>query len=478
MTANPKVLLVASEATPFVKTGGLADVMGALPKALAALGMDARVMIPKHSKIKEQYSEELETVATTTIELGWRHKYLGLQTMEINGIIYYFIDNEDYFGDAVYRGGDAEIEQYLFFCKAVCEALTLIDFDPDILHLNDWHTGMAPYLIKTVYSGQLKGEKRLLFTIHNIEFQGKMDFGLLKDMLGVPDYYNTPEYIEAGGCANMMKAAIVFADRISTVSPSYAKELTHAWYGLGLEGIITARKNEVSGILNGIDEEVFDPETDENIEGHFSASNLTEKRKCKTALRDEFSLDVKLTTPVFAMITRMTKQKGLDLVRYALEELLREDIAFVALGAGDREYEDFFNYIATKYPANTGIYIGYNDTLAHRIYAGADFLLMPSEFEPCGLAQLIAQRYGTLPIVRETGGLIDTVAPYNKFTGEGTGFSFSTFNAHDMMSAVKQALLVYADKPALRKLRKRAMSLNNSFMKSAEQYRALYRSMV
>jgi len=463
---------------PFVKTGGLADVVCALPRALAELGVDARVMIPKHSVVKNAWQDELETIDTTTIELGWRTKYLGIQTTRSDGVIYYFIDNEDYFGDAVYRGGDAEVEQYLFFCKAVCESLSLIDFDPDILHLNDWHTGMIPFLIKTQYADRVKDEKRILFTIHNIEFQGKADFGLMKDMLNVPPFYYTPEYIEAGGCANMMKAAIVFSDRISTVSPNYADEIVNPWYGRGMDGILSARKSDLCGILNGIDNNIFDPETDGDIEANFSAADTSGKRKCKKALRDEFSLKTKVSTPIFAIVSRMTEQKGFALIRYAMEELLAEDIAFVILGAGDREFEDFMNYIAAKYPEKTGVFIGYNEAMAHRIYAGADFLLMPSEFEPCGLSQMIAQRYGALPVVRETGGLINTVAPYNIFTGEGTGFAFSTFNAHDMMAAVRLALSVYRDKPALNKLKKSAMLADNSFVKSAEQYKALYKSML
>ena len=478
MNGFPKVLLVASEAMPFVKTGGLADVVGALSKTLVGLGVDARVIIPKHSKIKFEHEEKLETIATATVNLGWRNKYLGIQKMAVDGVVYYFIDNEDYFGDAVYRGGDAENEQYLFFCKAVCEALSHIDFDPDILHLNDWHTGMIPLLVKTQYADRFEKEKRLLFTIHNIEFQGKMGFGIMSDMLHVPDYYYTPEYVEADGCANMMKAALVFTDRISTVSPSYAGELMHAWYGQGMEGILAARRHEVCGILNGIDEDVFDPETDAGIAAHFSVNDITGKRACKKALRDEFSLGVKLTTPIVAMISRLTRQKGIDLIRYVLEELFHEDMAFVILGSGDKEYEEFFDYIAAKHPEKSGVYIGYDEALAHRIYAGADFLLMPSEFEPCGLSQMMAQRYGTLPIVRETGGLIDTVSPYNTYTGEGTGFAFYTYNAHDMMSAVKLALSVYRDKPVLRSLRKNAMLARNGFNKSAEQYKSLYESML
>jgi len=463
---------------PFVKTGGLADVVSALAKSLKGIGVDARVMIPKHVKIKYEHQDELETINTTTISLGWREAYLGVQTMEMDGVVYYFIDNEDYFGDAIYRGGVAENEQYLFFCKAVCEAITLIDFDPDILHLNDWHTGMIPLLLKTQFHDRYQKEKHILFTIHNIEFQGKMDFSLMKDLLGVPSHYYTPEYIEAGGCANMMKAALVFSDRISTVSPNYADEIMNPWFGLGMEGILSARRHELCGILNGIDTEVFDPSADKAIAAGFSASDITNKRACKKALREEFSLDINLTTPVIAMVSRLTRQKGFDLVQYVLEELLLGDVAFVILGSGDQQYEDFFNYIATKYPARSGVYIGYDEALAHRIYAGADFLLMPSEFEPCGLSQMISQRYGTLPIVRETGGLVDTVAPYNIYTGEGSGFAFSTFNAHDMMAAIKLALIVYRDKAVLRRLRKNAMLIDNGFSKSAAQYKALYKSML
>ena len=477
-----KVLFVASESMPFIKTGGLADVAHALPKALAALGVDVRVMIPKHAKIKEEHQDELETIATSSFMLGWRSKYLGVQKLDEGGVTYYFIDNEDYYGDAVYRGGDAEIEQYLFFCKAVCEALLLLDFDPDVLHVNDWHTGMIPYLVKTQYAESLgrhlKKQLRILFTIHNIEFQGKMGFALMKDLLSVPDHYYTPEFIESGGCANMMKAALVFADRISTVSPNYANEIMNAWFGQGLEGILSARRHEVSGILNGIDNETFDPSSDPSIAAHFSAADITNKRTCKKALRDEFSLGINLTTPIVSMVSRLTAQKGMALVQHVLEELLCEDVAFVLLGSGDKKYAEFFNYIAAKYPEKTGIFIGYNEDLAHRIYAGSDFLLMPSEFEPCGLSQMIAQRYGTLPIVRETGGLIDTVMPYNVYTGEGTGFSFATFNAHDMLEAIRKALAVYREKPVFRRLKKNAMLADNGFLKSAEQYRALYKMMM
>ncbi|MCL2493192.1 MAG: glycogen synthase, partial [Clostridiales bacterium] len=431
--------MIASEGVPFVKTGGLADVMGALPKALAALGADVRVMMPKHNAVKARWQDGLETAWETQIDLGWRRKYLGIQTLEYEGIRYYFIDNEDYFQGPVYRGGDAENEQYLFFCRAACEALLLIDFAPDILHLNDWHTGMIPLLLKTQYAGRLRREARTLFTIHNIQFQGRMDFGLMRDMLGIPEYYNSPAYVDLDGGANMLKAAIVFADEISTVSPNYAHEILHAYFGFGMEGALSARRDDLVGILNGIDTECFDPAHDTEIAANYTQNDFRGKQTCKRALLSRFALNAKPGAPVLAMVSRMTAQKGFDLVRYVLEELLHEDLRFVILGSGDTEYQNFFNYIAAKYPDKAGVYIGYDEALAHMIYAGADFFLMPSKFEPCGLSQMIAQRYGTLPIVRETGGLVDTVAPYNRYTGDGTGFGFATFNAHDMMNAVRLA---------------------------------------
>jgi len=473
-----RVLIVAAEGRPFVKTGGLADVIGALPKALRELGADVRVMMPKHRQIKEEHQDELETVATATVQLGWRQKYLGVQTMQTDGIPYYFIDNEDYFGGAVYRGGDAESEQYLYFCKAVCEALSLIDFVPDVMHLNDWHTGMVPMLVKTQYSGRARHDPRMVFTIHNIKFQGMMGFPLMRDMLGIPEYYYTPEFVEAGGCANMMKAGLVFADKITTVSPNYACEIMNPYFGLGMEGILSARRHDVVGILNGIDTQEYSPETDPVLEACFSAADVRGKMSCRRGLIEDFSLKISRSTPIIGMVSRLTAQKGFDLVRHVLEELLQQDVAFVVLGSGEARYQNFFNYIAAKYPQKTGVYIGYSEALAHRVYAGSDLFLMPSQFEPCGLSQMIAQRYGALPVVRETGGLVDTVAPYNRYTGEGTGFAFSTFNAHDMMDALGLALSVFRDKPVLRRLRRNAMLMDNSFLKSGEQYKALYKSLL
>lgn len=469
-----KVLIVASEAMPFVKTGGLADVAGALPRALIREGVDAAVMIPKHSRVKQLYERELQTVAVSTVKLGWRTKYLGIQTTVTDGVRYYFIDNEDYFGGSVYLGGDAESRQYLFFCEAVMAALPLLDFKPDIIHCNDWHTGMIPMLLKI--RGGASGRCKSIFTIHNIKFQGQMNFEMMQDFLSIPPQYYTPEFLEAHGCANMMKAALVFADKITTVSPTYANEITHAYFGMGMEGILAARRSDVLGIVNGIDTEAFNPETDPAIAKRYGAETMTGKAENKKALRREFGLGIRLYDPIICMVNRLTAQKGLDLVQHTLEELLRENIAFVMLGDGDKKYVDFFNHIAAEYPQKSGIYIGYDEDMAHRIYAGSDFLLMPSQFEPCGLSQMIAQRYGTLPIVRETGGLADTVAPYNRYTKTGDGFAFSAFNAHDMLHVIRLALAVYRDKSMLRRLKKNAMLKDNSFSGSAKQYKTLYES--
>ncbi len=472
----PKVLIVAAEAMPFVKTGGLADVVGALPKELKRQGMDIAVMMPKHSAIKAKYQDRLELIASMYIKMGWRNQYIGIERIDIEGIEYYFIDNEFYFGGPVYKGGDAEAEQYMYFCRAVLEALPYIDFKPDVIHANDWHTAMIPMLLKLQYQGREQGGIKTVFTIHNLQYQGQIAYGQVADMLGVAPEYYVAEYIEAYGSANMMKSALVFADKITTVSPTYAKEILNPFYGRGMEGVLRMRQDDVVGILNGIDMDEFNPLKDKNIEFNYSVDSLSGKFKNKLALMDEMNLTVEQDTPIIGMVTRMTEQKGLDLVRAVLEEMLHENIAFVVLGSGDKQYEDYFNYIAARYPGKAGVYIGYSDPLAHRIYAGCDFFLMPSLFEPCGISQMIAQAYGTLPIVRETGGLVDTVEPFNEYSGDGTGFSFANYNAHDMLNVIKMAANVYKNKDSMRKLIKNAFSQDNSFAKSAAQYKKLYES--
>ncbi|MBD5560435.1 MAG: glycogen synthase GlgA [Clostridia bacterium] len=476
--SSPKVLIAAAEGAPFAKTGGLADVVGALPAALKREGVEAAVIMPEHSVIKHNFRNRLTTVAAMQIQVGWRSQYLGIEKAEENGVTYYFIDNEYYFGGPIYKGGTAEDEQYMFFCRAVLEALPHIDFKPDIIHCNDWHTAMIPMLIRTQYQGRDQGGIKTVFTIHNLQYQGQMGFEALQDMLGISPQYFTPEYIEAYGCANMMKAGLVFCDRITTVSPTYAREILDPFYGRGMQGILNARSHETTGIVNGIETKDYDPATDRQIWVNYSVDDIPKKYENKSRLIQEMNMNISGSTPIISMVTRMTEQKGLDLVRAVLEELLHEDVAFCILGTGDREYQDYFNYIAAKYPGNSGIYIGYNDQLARRIYAGSDFILMPSLFEPCGLSQMLAQAYGALPIVRETGGLADTVQPYNIYTGEGNGFSFANYNAHDMLHIIRFALSVYRDKTSLLKLIKNAMLTDNSFEKSAKQYIEVYKSLV
>jgi starch synthase len=459
---------------PLVKTGGLADVAYALPKALLSLGADVRVIMPKHRAIKEKFEHLIEEVTHATIRLGWRETYLGLQTFELDGIRYYFIDNEDYFGGKIYRGGDEENEQYMFFCRGVLEALPYLDFKPDVLHCNDWHTGMIPFLLRTQYADAYP-DTGTVFTIHNIKFQGQAKFDIMADVLSVPERYYTPSALEQGGSANMMKAGIVFADRVTTVSPTYAREIVETELGMGMQGILASRGADVSGIVNGIDEDEFDPASDPALPAHYDAADLKGKRECKKALRAAFGLKAEWYAPIICMITRLTSQKGLDLVREAADGLLGSGAAFVLLGSGDEEYEVFFNKLSEKYPGRAGVYLGYNEERARLIYAGSDFLLMPSLFEPCGLSQMIAQRYGTLPIVRSTGGLADTVDPYNKYEKTGDGFAFAPYSAHDMMLVINLTLDVYReDKPMLRQLRANAMTKNHSFAASAEEYLKLY----
>ena len=472
----PCVLLAAAECAPLAKTGGLADVVGTLPKYLADLGMDARVITPYHRIIKEKFGWRVRHLTDFYIDLGWRHQYVGIEKLVIDGVTVYLVDNESYFGDKIYRGGQPEGEQYAFFARAVAEAIPRLDFKPEVLHCNDWHTAMLPMLLKTQYSTAPQGQLRTLLTIHNIAYQGKFGYDYVYDLLGVDARYYTSEFMELDGCANFLKAGCVFSDRINTVSPTYAEEIRTPWYGERLEGILSARSHELSGILNGIDYTTFDPETDPRIPAHFTVDDRSGKTVCKQALIDQLGLSISVDTPIVAMVTRMTAQKGFDLVQCVLDELMAtEDMAFVLLGSGDAAYESFMRDAENRHKGRVCAYLGYNENLANQIYAGADFLLMPSGFEPCGLSQMIAMRYGTLPIVRETGGLKDSVAPYNHYTGEGTGFSFANFNAHEMADTIRAAVGLFHDyKGEMEKLVRNAMTADYSFRRSAEAYAALY----
>ncbi len=475
---GPKVLIVGAEAVPFAKTGGLADVIGTLPKELKKIGVDARVMMPKHGIVKHEYGDRLSQLASFYITLGWRSQYVGVETMEMDGVTFYFIDNEYYFYHAIYKGGETEGEQYAFFSRAVLEALPYIDFEPDILHVNDWHTAVIPMLIKTQYGHRQQGKLKTVFTIHNLQYQGAFSFGFAKHFLGVGDELLTPETMEAYGAANFMKAGIVFADKVTTVSPNYAREISQPTGGRGMDGILRARGKDFAGIVNGIDTEEYDPATDKLISANYTQKDLSGKKECKKVLMDEMGINLPMDAPLIGMVTRMTRQKGLDLVRGVLGELLLENAGFVILGNGDYEYESYFNYIAGRFSGRAGVYIGYKDALAHRIYAGSDLFLMPSLFEPCGISQMIAQRYGTLPVVRETGGLKDTVHPYNKYTGEGSGFSFAGYDAGELMSTLKMAFSVLKDPEERGKLIHNAMSQDNSFTHSAKEYLHFYKQLI
>ena len=471
----PAVLLASAECAPLSKTGGLADVVGTLPKALAKLGVDARVITPYHRVIKEKYAGKTEHMFYFYVQLGWRREYVGIEKLVLDGVTIYLVDNERFFGDKIYLGGNAEGEQYSFFTRAVLDALPNLDFAPEVVHCNDWHTAMIPMLARTQYPGCMQEKLRFLLTIHNIAFQGKFGFDFVKDLLGVEDRYFTPEFMELNGCADFLKGGCVFADRINTVSPSYAREIRTTYYGEGLEGILNARSAELSGIINGIDKESFNPHSDPKLPARYDRGHLNGKARCKAALQEKLGLEQRPDVPLVAMVTRMTEQKGFELVACVLDELMgREDMQFALLGTGEERFENFMRAAEYRYKGRLCAYIGYSEALSHLVYAGSDFFLMPSRFEPCGLSQMIAMRYGSVPIVRETGGLRDTVTPYNRFSGEGNGFSFANFDAWEMRDACLAALGCYKNGEVMRGLITRAMQADFGFELSAQEYARLY----
>ena len=471
----PAVLLASAECAPLSKTGGLADVVGTLPRSLKKLGIDARVITPYHRIIKDKYADRVEHLFTFYARLGWRSEYVGIEKLDLDGMIVYLVDNEHYFGDRIYRGGDAELEQYAFFTRAVLDAIPNLDFTPQVVHCNDWHTAMIPMLGKTQYPGCMQEGLKYLLTIHNIAFQGKCGFDRVQDLLGVDSRYYTPEFMELDGCANFMKGGLVFADRINTVSPSYAEEIKTPYYAEGLQGILNARHAQLSGIINGIDKVSFNPSKDPKLPAHFDKGHLKGKAVCKAELQKQMGLEQRPDVPLFAMVTRMTEQKGFDLVACVLDELMgREDMQFMLLGTGEERFENFMRAAEYRYRGRLCAYIGYSEPLSHLVYAGSDFLVMPSRFEPCGLSQMIAMRYGTLPIVRETGGLRDTVTPYNQFTGEGNGFSFANYDAWELRDAMRKALDCYGKPEVMQGLRRSALETDFGFERSAEEYARLY----
>ena len=472
------VLIAAAECAPLVKVGGLADVVGALPKYLKKLGIDARIIMPFHRQVKEKYFGQTQHMCDFQASLGWRSQYVGLEKLELDGTIYYFIDNEFYFGGPIYCGGEFEGEQYAFFTRAVMDAIPQLDFDVRILHCNDWHTAMMPLLAKTQYQGGMQAGLRTVLTIHNLFFQGQFSHEFDRDLLRVDDSLATPQFIEHYGCDNMLKAGIVFADKVTTVSPTYSQEICGPDLGESLDGVLRTRGGDLWGILNGIDVDVWDPQTDPALPQRYSTKSLWRKEKNREALLEELGLaPVGEYTPVIAMVGRLTPQKGIDLVKCVLDDIMAEDVRMIILGSGDAEYEDFLRDAENRYKGRLCSYIGYNGELSHRIYAGADLFLMPSLFEPCGISQMISMRYGTLPIVRETGGLKDTVVPYNEFTGEGTGFSFANYNAHEMLGVIRYALSVWRNPEARKRLMTQAMEADFSFDRCARTYAELYKTL-
>ena len=474
--ALPKILLAASECAPLAKTGGLADVVGTLPKYLNKLGFDARIMIPYHKIIKDKYADQIEYLFSFEISMGWRQKFVGVHRLILDKVCIWLIENEEYFGGPIYMP-DREGEQYAYFTRAVLEALPRLDFIPDILHCNDWHTGMIPLLLKTQYIDSPLSQTKSLITIHNIAYQGICGFGFVQDFLSVPD--GCFGLMERFGQADFLKAGVVMADRVNTVSPSYAREICTSEYGEGLDGILSMR-GDVSGTVNGIDKNVWNPGKDRHIPVKFTRARMLGKVQCKTALLEELGLEIVPNRPLIGMVTRLAEQKGIDLMIGALDKLLWEhDFSFVLLGNGDAAYENWFRALEGRHPGRVCAWIGYSDALSHRIYAGSDFFLMPSRFEPCGISQLISMAYGTLPIVRETGGLRDTVQPYNYFSGEGTGFSFARYDSEDMANAIRYALdTYYNNKDAMKQLIRNAMSVDSSCEHWAFEYGKVYLGML
>lgn len=452
---------------------------GALPKELLKLGTEVRVMLPKYGAISEELLKGLNTVKNIEVKVGWRSKYCGIQELIHEGVHYYFIDNEYYFKRSSLYGEVDDGERFAFFSKAVLEVCRALNYQPDIIHCHDWHTAMVPYLLKESYSSEpFYQDMKTVFTIHNLQFQGVFPYSVLGELLNLDDSHFTYEKLEYHDNVNFMKGALSSADAITTVSPTYRNEIQTPYYGEGLDSLLRHRDDSLRGILNGIDSAIYNPAADSLIEQPYSEDTLHYKRRNKLALQKEFGLPQSEEIPLISMVTRLTKQKGLDLMKRVLHEMLDWDVLFIILGSGDREFEDFFRSMEHAYPQKCKAYIGFDEPLAHRIYAGSDMFLMPSQFEPCGLGQLIALRYGSLPIVRETGGLNDTVDPYNEYTGEGNGFSFTNFNAHDMKYTVQYAVELYSQKETWENIVKSAMSKDCSWSASANEYQRLYAELI
>lgn len=468
-----KILFVASEARPFIASGGLADVAGSLPKALCDSGNECRVVIPLYKNIPQQFREKMEFVRNFNVPLAWRNQYCGVFKMCHQGVVYYFLDNEYYFKRDNLYGYYDDAERFAFFSKASMEMLNYIDYDPDIVHTNDWHTALVPVYLNTFYRSIPKyHDIKTVFTIHNIQYQGQYGMEIAWDVLGIPEYQHP--ILEYNGCLNMMKAAIVQVNVVNTVSPSYAVEIHDPWFSHGLDPILNMKGNRVIGILNGIDVAANDPKTDQDIYKNYDIKTLEDKKVNKAELMKEMGLEPNEDRMLIGMVTRFASHKGLDLVKYIFDDLMRDQVSVVVLGSGEKVYEDFFREMQYRYAGRMSVKIGFLPALSKKIYAGADVFLMPSKSEPCGLAQMVAARYGTLPIVRETGGLKDSIHDMGTENGNGNGFTFKTYNAHDMLGAIQRAEGLYGNKPLWKDAMTAAMSCDFSWDKSAGEYVRMY----
>lgn len=471
--------MCSSEAAPFAKTGGLGDVLGALPQALAKLGNDVRVVLPKYGCIPEEYKSEMEFLFFIYVPLGWRRKYCGVFQLKKDGVTYYFLDNEYYFGDVyLYKWND--LERFAFYDKACLEILPKLDFKPDVIHAHDWQAGMVPVLLNAYYVRDVfyQGIKTM-FTIHNLRYQGIYSIDIVSDFFSLGPQFFTEDKLEFHGCANLLKGGIVYSDYVTTVSPTYAEEIKTPLGGEKLEGLLSARSNSLFGIINGLDYSVYNPKTDKSIYENYDVKTVKTKKKInKIKLQEQLGLPIDGEKAMIGIVSRLVDQKGFDIIAAAMGELMSMDIQIVVVGTGDAKYEEMFRQTAWYNPTKMSANIMFSNDLAHKVYAASDLFLMPSMFEPCGLSQLIAFAYGTIPIVRETGGLKDTVKPYNKFTGEGNGFSFYPYNASDMAYTIRMALGYFADKKVWNKLVTNAMKLDFSWKNSAQEYNNLYKNLI
>lgn len=475
-----RVLFAVSECVPFIKSGGLADVAGSLPKELKKQGTDVAVIMPKYQDIPAHLLANIKKRCYFFVPIGWRNQYCGIEELEVDGITFYFIDNEWYFKRSGLYGYGDDGERFAFFNRAVLESLPYLADYPDIIHCHDWHTAMIPFLLNVDYKWKKEYSNiKTVFTIHNLQFQGILPREVLGDLFNLNDYYFTADNLEFYGNVNLMKGGLIATDKITTVSPTYKNEIQTEYYGEKLNNVLKQRESDLYGIINGIDEETYNPETDPGITANYTVTSLEKKQENKKFIQQKFGLKEDPEVPIICMITRLTSQKGLELVRHVFHEIMEDDVQFLVLGTGDPEFENFFREMEYTYSDKCKAYIGFDENLAHQIYAGADLFLMPSKFEPCGLGQLIALRYGNIPIVRETGGLNDTVFSYNELTEEGNGFSFTNFNAHDMLFTIRRGIGFYKeDKEVWHKLMKNAMSMDNSWAQSAFKYNQLYAELI